>query len=194
MPPSSLPARDAVSLWRAVPAGLAIPARRADARCVLRVACSRQQQSRRWHSGDCCSTPSRRQTPWPANASEYTAFAVRFWTGKGLDLTRAPFNRDAREVDASHRLHALPGPCRYGAERACRRCDISRRVRPARTSRCWRARHSRRASRWSSSAGAFTSAPPAPARSASSRGAAGLRSRRLRPRSAHRRAALGPST
>ncbi len=35
-------------------------------------------------------------TPWPANASEYTAFAVRFRTAKGLDLTAAPFDRPSR--------------------------------------------------------------------------------------------------
>jgi len=32
-------------------------------------------------------------TPWPINAAEYTAFSVRYSTGKGLDLTAAPFNR-----------------------------------------------------------------------------------------------------
>lgn len=32
-------------------------------------------------------------TPWPANASEYTAFAVRFRTSAGLDLTAPPFDR-----------------------------------------------------------------------------------------------------
>ena len=36
-------------------------------------------------------------TPWPANPGEYTAFSVRFSTGKGLDLTRAPLNRDAEQ-------------------------------------------------------------------------------------------------
>lgn len=34
-------------------------------------------------------------TPWPANASEYTAFAVKFRTARGLDLTVAPFDRHA---------------------------------------------------------------------------------------------------
>ena len=34
-------------------------------------------------------------TPWPANASEYTAFAVRFRTARGLDLTVPPFDRQA---------------------------------------------------------------------------------------------------
>jgi hypothetical protein len=34
-------------------------------------------------------------TPWPANASEYTAFAVRFKTVRGLDLTVAPFDRQS---------------------------------------------------------------------------------------------------
>jgi len=35
------------------------------------------------------------ETPWPANAGEYTAFSVRFSAGRGLDLTRPPLNRDA---------------------------------------------------------------------------------------------------
>ncbi len=34
-------------------------------------------------------------TPWPGNASEYTAFAVKFRTGRGLDLNVAPFDRPA---------------------------------------------------------------------------------------------------
>lgn len=34
-------------------------------------------------------------TPWPSNAGDYTAFAVRFTAGKGVDLTRPPFDRDA---------------------------------------------------------------------------------------------------
>jgi hypothetical protein len=46
------------------------------------------------------------QTPWPANAAEYTAFSVRFSTGKGLDLARAPLNRDVAKwthpTDYSH--------------------------------------------------------------------------------------------
>jgi hypothetical protein len=33
-------------------------------------------------------------TPWPANASEHTAFQVRFHTGAGLDLSAAPFDRE----------------------------------------------------------------------------------------------------
>jgi len=36
------------------------------------------------------------ETPWPANASEFTAFAVRFRTARGLDLTAAPFDRQSR--------------------------------------------------------------------------------------------------
>ncbi len=32
-------------------------------------------------------------TPWPVNASEHTAFSVRFKTARGLDLTAAPFAR-----------------------------------------------------------------------------------------------------
>jgi hypothetical protein len=34
-------------------------------------------------------------TPWPVNASEHTAFSVRFKTAKGLDLTGAPFTEEA---------------------------------------------------------------------------------------------------
>lgn len=34
-------------------------------------------------------------TPWPANASEYTAFAVRFRAAKALDLTAVPFARQS---------------------------------------------------------------------------------------------------
>jgi hypothetical protein len=36
-------------------------------------------------------------TPWPSNAGEYTAFSVRFSSSKGLDLTRAPLNKDAEK-------------------------------------------------------------------------------------------------
>ena len=35
------------------------------------------------------------ETPWPANAGEYTAFSVRYSAGAGLDLTRPALNRDA---------------------------------------------------------------------------------------------------
>ena len=34
-------------------------------------------------------------TPWPENAAEYTAFSVAFASRKSIDLTRAPFDRDA---------------------------------------------------------------------------------------------------
>jgi hypothetical protein len=39
-------------------------------------------------------------TPWPINASEHTAFCVRFRTSTGIDLTDPPFDRDA--ADWSH--------------------------------------------------------------------------------------------
>lgn len=46
------------------------------------------------------------ETPWPANAGEYTAFSVHFAAGKGLDLTRPPLDRDAEQwthpTDYSH--------------------------------------------------------------------------------------------
>jgi hypothetical protein len=32
--------------------------------------------------------------PWPVNASEFTAFAVRFRTASGLDLSAPPLDRD----------------------------------------------------------------------------------------------------
>ena len=35
--------------------------------------------------------------PWPVNASEYTAFAVRFRTRRGLDLAAPPLRRDAEK-------------------------------------------------------------------------------------------------
>ena len=45
-------------------------------------------------------------TPWPANAGDYTAFAVRL-SGKGLDLTRPPL-----DADAAQWLHPTDyGPC-----------------------------------------------------------------------------------
>jgi RES domain len=34
-------------------------------------------------------------TPWPVNASEHTAFSVRFRTSRGLDLTVAPFDQES---------------------------------------------------------------------------------------------------
>jgi RES domain len=34
-------------------------------------------------------------TPWPVNATEHTAFSARFKTAAGIDLTVAPFDRDA---------------------------------------------------------------------------------------------------
>ena len=34
-------------------------------------------------------------TPWPANAAEYTAFAVRFRTSRGLDLGADPLSADS---------------------------------------------------------------------------------------------------
>jgi hypothetical protein len=36
-------------------------------------------------------------TPWPANAGEHTAFAVRFRAVSGLDLAEPPLNRDAAQ-------------------------------------------------------------------------------------------------
>jgi hypothetical protein len=36
-------------------------------------------------------------TPWPENPAEYTAFVVMLSARKGLDLTRAPLDRDAAQ-------------------------------------------------------------------------------------------------
>ena len=36
-------------------------------------------------------------TPWPATTGEYTAFSVRYATANSIDLTAAPFDRDARQ-------------------------------------------------------------------------------------------------
>jgi hypothetical protein len=33
-------------------------------------------------------------TPWPANAAQFTAFSVELAVGKSIDLTRPPFNKD----------------------------------------------------------------------------------------------------
>ena len=44
------------------------------------------------------------ETPWPVNAGEHTAFAVRFRVALGLDLTQAPF--DQQDEQWSH-------PCEY---------------------------------------------------------------------------------
>lgn len=41
-------------------------------------------------------------TPWPANAAEHTAFAVRYRARAGLDLTEPPFDEDAALSDPSN--------------------------------------------------------------------------------------------
>ncbi|MBE7608035.1 RES family NAD+ phosphorylase, partial [Salmonella enterica subsp. enterica serovar 4:-:1,2] len=33
-------------------------------------------------------------TPWPRDAAEYTAFSISYATGKAIDLTRPPLDRD----------------------------------------------------------------------------------------------------
>ena len=54
-------------------------------------------------------------TPWPLNAAEYTAFAVNYSARKGVDLTKAPFDRDAEKwlepVDYRH-CHAVADAAR----------------------------------------------------------------------------------
>ena len=53
-------------------------------------------------------------TPWPVNASEYTAFSIGFKTMAGLDLTRAPLNRDRALWTDRDDYH----PCQELADRA----------------------------------------------------------------------------
>jgi hypothetical protein len=54
-------------------------------------------------------------TPFPVNAAEYTAFAVAYAGRQGIDLTRAPFDRDTEKwmdpVDYTH-CHELADAAR----------------------------------------------------------------------------------
>jgi hypothetical protein len=62
-------------------------------------------------------------TPWPANASEHTAFAARFRTSRGLDLTAAPFDRrsDRWQHPTDYAAcHALADPARAAGVQALR--------------------------------------------------------------------------
>jgi hypothetical protein len=53
-------------------------------------------------------------TPWPANASDHTAFSVRYGGAKAIDLTRPPFLRRRRLW-----MHPTDyAPCQALAERA----------------------------------------------------------------------------
>jgi hypothetical protein len=52
--------------------------------------------------------------PWPENAAEYTAFTIRYTTSHGLDLTRAPLDRDA----ATWTHPTDYGPCQSLADAA----------------------------------------------------------------------------
>ncbi len=53
-------------------------------------------------------------TPWPADAAEYSAFAVELATGSALDLTRPDLNRDE-----AHWCHPADyAPCQLLAENA----------------------------------------------------------------------------
>lgn len=53
-------------------------------------------------------------TPWPANASEHTAFSVRYGSAKAIDLTRPPFNRQRKRW-----MHPTDyGPCQQLAGEA----------------------------------------------------------------------------
>lgn len=62
-------------------------------------------------------------TPWPANASEHTAFQVRFRTSAGLDLTAPPFAREGSRwthpTDYAH-CQALADAARAADARAIR--------------------------------------------------------------------------
>jgi hypothetical protein len=62
-------------------------------------------------------------TPWPSNASEHTAFSVRYRTATGLDLTAAPLDRDVKRwshpADYSA-THALADAAREAGVQAIR--------------------------------------------------------------------------
>jgi hypothetical protein len=59
------------------------------------------------------------ETPWPADAGDYTAFSVRFRTSAGLDLTAAPF-----DADRDRWMHPTDyEPCQALAEQA-RKADV----------------------------------------------------------------------
>ena len=76
------------------------------------------------------------QTPWPANASEYTAFAVRFRTGRAWI---SPRRRSIGSVRGGRIPTITLCARRWRMPRvppACRRCVTNRRARPAATSRC----------------------------------------------------------
>ena len=53
-------------------------------------------------------------TPWPTNAGEYTTFSIGYKTKAGLDLTRAPLDRDRALWTAPADYHG----CQEFAERA----------------------------------------------------------------------------
>jgi hypothetical protein len=62
-------------------------------------------------------------TPWPVNASEHTAFSVRYRTKAGLDLTRPPFDRNAetwRDPTEYAPCQALADAARAAAVQALR--------------------------------------------------------------------------
>ena len=85
-------------------------------------------------------------TPWPANASEHTAFQARFRTNTGLDLTAAPFDRERARWTHPTDYEACQALAERRAPPACRRCGIAPRAMPpvASTWRCSRAPRSRR--------------------------------------------------
>ena len=62
-------------------------------------------------------------TPWPANAGEYTSFAVSYAARKGLDLTRPPLEADVARwidpVDYAH-CHELADAARTAGVQAIR--------------------------------------------------------------------------
>jgi hypothetical protein len=74
-------------------------------------------------------------TPWPANAAEYTAFAIAYAGRKGLDLTRPPLDRDAVKWTDPVDYEVMTSPM-PPARPACRCCAISRRAPRDGTSRC----------------------------------------------------------
>ena len=72
----------------------AISPRRLSRRRVLRFRVTMKLLSPRPPFIACCFMPKVRQTLWPANPAEYTAFAAEIATDKAIDLMRLPLLAD----------------------------------------------------------------------------------------------------
>ena len=76
------------------------------------------------------------QTPWPVNASEHTAFSVRFRTAVAIDLTVPPFEKEVERWTHPTDYTACQALADTAASAASRSCAIDRRSAGEGTSRC----------------------------------------------------------